>query len=148
LAGSIIEEAGRHLYWPKRGTKLERPPSTVAVVEDDPSMRRSVRRLLNAYGFLTEEYSSAEAFLSRDGAIKIDCLVLDVDFGGMSGIELQRQLKDCGSKLPVIFITALEDGAIETEAVKTGCIAYLHKPFPANLLIDAINKALATFGTD
>ena len=66
--------------------------------------------MLNAYGFLTEEYSSAEAFLSRDGATKIDCLVLDVDFGGMSGIELQRQLRDCGSKLPVIFITALEDG--------------------------------------
>jgi FixJ family two-component response regulator len=120
----------------------------VAVVEDDPGMRRSVRRLLNAYGFLTEEYSSAEAFLSSDAASRVECLVLDVDLGGMCGIELQRRLRDGGSKLPVIFITALDDGALEAEAAQAGCIAYLHKPFPANLLIDAINNALATFGTD
>ncbi len=127
---------------------MERPPSTVAVVEDDPSMRRSVQRLLSAHGFLTEDYSSAEAFLGRGTAGKIECLVLDIDLGGMSGIELQRRLRASGSKLPVIFITALEDGALEAEAVKTGCIAYLHKPFPADLLINAINRALASAATD
>jgi FixJ family two-component response regulator len=130
-------------HWLKRGTKVERPPSTVAVVEDDPSMRRSVQRLLNAHGFLTEEYSSAEAFLARTATGKIGCLVLDVDLGGISGIELQRQLKESGSRLPVIFITALEDGALEAEAGQAGCIAYLHKPFPGALLIDAVHKALA-----
>ena len=127
---------------------MERPPSTVAVVEDDPSMRRSVQRLLNAHGFLTEEYPSAEAFLSRNAANKIGCLVLDVDLGGMSGIDLQRQLKESGSKLPVIFITALEDGAQEAEAARAGGIAYLHKPFPGALLIDAVNKALAAAARD
>jgi FixJ family two-component response regulator len=66
----------------------------------------------------------------------------------MSGIELQRRLRNSGSKLPVIFITALEESALEAEAAQADCIAYLHKPFPANLLIDAINSALATFGTD
>jgi FixJ family two-component response regulator len=127
---------------------LERPPSIVAVVEDDPSMRRSVQRLLNAHGFLTEEYSSAEDFLSHSAAIKIDCLVLDVDLGGMSGIELQRRLSASGSKLPVIFITALEDGVLEAEAAQAGCTAYLHKPFAANLLINAINSALTASATD
>lgn len=122
---------------------MERVPRTVAVVEDDPSMRRSVQRLLNAQGFLTEGYPSAEAFLGRDPANKIDCLVLDVDLGGMSGIALQRQLRDSGSRIPVIFITALEDNALEAEAVQAGCVAYLHKPFPAGSLINAINSALA-----
>jgi FixJ family two-component response regulator len=115
----------------------------VAVVEDDPSMRRSVRRLLNAHGFVTEEYSSAEDFLRYSAATEINCLVLDIDLGGISGIELQRRLRASGSKLPVIFITALEDGALEAEATQAGCIAYLRKPFPANLLIDAINSASA-----
>ncbi|MBB4290741.1 FixJ family two-component response regulator [Rhizobium leguminosarum] len=104
--------------------------------------------MLNAYGFLTEEYSSAEAFLSRDAASKVECLVLDIDLGGMSGIELQRRLRDSGSKLPVIFITALEESAVEADAVQAGCIAYLHKPFPGALLINAVNKALAASTSD
>ena len=93
--------------------------------------------------FLTEEYSSAEEFLGPDPSNRIDCLVIDVDLGGISGIVLQRQLQASGSKLPVIFITALEDSTLEAEAAQTGCIAYLRKPFPAALLIDAINSALA-----
>ncbi|MBB4251965.1 FixJ family two-component response regulator [Rhizobium sp. BK008] len=104
--------------------------------------------MLNVYGFLTEEYSSAEAFLSRDAASKVECLVLDIDLGGMSGIELQRRLRECGSKLPVIFITALEKSAVEAGAVQAGCIAYLHKPFPGALLINAVSKALAASTSD
>ncbi len=122
---------------------MERLPSTVAVVEDDPSMRRSVQRLLNVHGFLTEEYPSAEAFLARTASGNTGCLVLDVDLGGMTGVELQHQLRKSGSKLPVIFMTALEDDALEAEAWKAGCIAYLHKPFPGALLIEAVNKAMA-----
>ncbi|MBA5800708.1 response regulator transcription factor [Rhizobium changzhiense] len=114
---------------------------TVAIVEDDASMRRSVLRLLNAHGFLTEEYSSAESFLARDGVSNVGCLVLDVDLVGMSGIELQRRLKESGSGLPVIFITALEDDALKAMAMRAGCIAYLRKPFAAALLINAINDA-------
>ncbi len=72
-------------------------PRTIAIVEDDASMRRSVRRLLNAHGFATEEYPSAESFLQRTVGGEVECLVLDVDLGGMSGIELQRRLKDDGS---------------------------------------------------
>jgi FixJ family two-component response regulator len=115
---------------------------TVAVVDDDASLRRSVGRLLNAYGFVAVEYASAEAFLVRDPKTPIDCLVLDIDLGGMSGIELQRRLKGAGAKLPIIFITALEDMRLQTEAEQAGCIAYLRKPFAGSVLIDAIKKAL------
>ncbi|UVC13368.1 response regulator transcription factor [Mesorhizobium onobrychidis] len=114
----------------------------VAVVEDDSSMRTSLERLLNAHGFLTQGFSSAEAFLHRDTTSRIGCLVLDIHLEGMSGIELRQRLKDAGSRLPVIFITAVDDAALEQQGAKAGCIAYLHKPFPAALLIDAVNRAL------
>jgi FixJ family two-component response regulator len=120
----------------------------VAVVEDDPSMLRSVERLLNAHGFATEGYSSAEAFLHRDTATRIGCIVLDIHLGGMSGIELRSRLKDAGSSLPVIFITAVDDKALELEGAQAGCVAYLHKPFPASSLIGAVSKALADSSTD
>jgi FixJ family two-component response regulator len=114
----------------------------VAVVEDDPSMRRSIERLLKAHGFGAHAYASAEEFLGGDGADEAFCLVLDIHLGGMSGIELSSRLTASGSALPVIFITAMDDEELETRAIETGCLAYLHKPFPAELLIGAVNKAL------
>ncbi|KSV68199.1 hypothetical protein N183_31610 [Sinorhizobium sp. Sb3] len=111
-------------------------------------MRRSVERLLNANGFATEGHSSAEAFLSRANASRIGCVVLDIHLGGMSGVELWHRLKASGVNLSVIFITAVEDEALELEAVKSGCVAYLHKPFPAELLISAVNRALTASSGD
>lgn len=116
---------------------------TVAVIDDDASPRRSVGRLLRAYGFPAIEYESAEVFLGRDPNTAVDCLVLDIDLGGMSGIELQRRLKETGSGLPIIFITALEDPRLKAEAEQAGCIAYLRKPFAGSVLIDAVKRALA-----
>ncbi|MDX0640797.1 response regulator [Sinorhizobium medicae] len=121
---------------------LESPPREVAVVEDDPSMRKSVARLLNAHGFATEVYASAEAFLSCASQNRFGCIVLDIHLSGMSGIELWHRLKDTDFRIKVIFITALDDGVLEAEAMKAGCVAYLHKPFPADVLIGAVNRAL------
>ncbi|MFF0946544.1 response regulator transcription factor [Rhizobium leguminosarum] len=121
---------------------MENLRRTVAVVDDDASLRRSLGRLLNAYGFQAEEYTSAEDFLARDPNTAIDCLVLDIDLGGMSGIDLQRRLKAEGTSLPVIFITALETASAKAEAEKVGCVAYLQKQFPGGALIAAINKAM------
>jgi len=122
---------------------LENLPRTIAVVDDDKSMCRSVQRLLNAHGFPTEGYSSAESFLGRDAANDVVCIVLDIHLGGMSGMALWRHLRNSGSKLPVIFITAVDDNALEVEAAQTDCIACLHKPFPGAVLISAINKAMS-----
>lgn len=121
---------------------MQNRPRTVAVVEDDPSMRRSLERLLNAHGFLTEGYSSAETFLERDPASLAACVVLDVHLGGMSGLELRSHLTSSNSSLPVIFITAIDDEALMTAALKLGCSAFLHKPFPATSLIAAVTNAL------
>lgn len=115
----------------------------VAVVEDDPGMLRSIERLLKAYKYETAIFTSAEAFLNDTAASAASCLVLDIHLGGMSGIDLRRQLTASGSNLPVIFISAVDDESVHEEAVATGCVAYLRKPFLAHLLIGAINKAVA-----
>ena len=99
--------------------------------------------LLDAHGFATLAFASAEEFLARGAAKHADCLLLDIDLGGMSGIELRRQLKGLGSTLPIIFMTGLDDEAIERRALETGSVAFLRKPFSQRALVDAIGKAVA-----
>ncbi|TKT67088.1 response regulator [Rhizobium sp. LC145] len=112
----------------------------MAVVDDDRSMRRSMERLLGANGFSIASYASAEDFLQSAKTTVIRCIVLDIHLGGMSGIELWQYLKQKGGSPPVIFITASDDETLQSEAVKAGCVAYLQKPFRADLLIGAINS--------
>ena len=114
----------------------------VAVVDDDPSMLNAAESLLDAQGFATMVFASAEEFLDRGAATQVDCLLLDIHLGGVSGIELRQRLKDSGSMLPVIFMTALDDEAMRVQAIKAGCVAFLRKPFQARQLIDAIKKAV------
>ena len=123
------------------GVFLQKAKTTIAVVDDDPGMLRGIVRLLSAHGFDTRAFLSAEAFLKDASAKKAACLVLDIALGGISGIALRRQLTASGSHLPVIFITALNDGPTLKEAVAAGCVAYLKKPFAANQLVGAIASA-------
>jgi FixJ family two-component response regulator len=111
----------------------------VAVVDDDPSMLTAAEELLGARGFMTSLFSSAEEFLASGTANEVDCLLLDIHLGGLSGIELRKQLKASHPALPVIFMTALED--MRQKAVGAGCVACLSKPFLASQLFEAIDKA-------
>ena len=114
----------------------------VAVVEDDPRMLKSIERLLRTHDFQPVTFTSAEAFLHAAAAITAACLVLDLHLGGMSGIELQRQLSASGSNLPVVFMSAVDDESVRREAVEAGCVAYFRKPFLAHHLICAIDNAV------
>ena len=96
-------------------------------------MLKAIERLLTARGFATQGFASAEAFLDSRTAKDAACLVLDIHLGGMSGIELRRRLNAVRSTLPVIFITAVDDEAVQREAMEVGCVACLRKPFPGNL---------------
>jgi FixJ family two-component response regulator len=113
---------------------------TIAIVDDNPSLLKGLDRLLSAHGFRVQTFISAELFLERFAECGADCLVLDIHLGGISGIDLQRRLTLSGTDLPVIFMTAIDNEATRQEAFDAGCVAYLRKPFLANLLIDAINK--------
>ncbi len=125
-----------------KGKEVERRPHTVAVVDDDSSMLRSVQRLLNANGLAVEVFPSAEMFLGRAPDIRVACVALDIQLPGMSGLELRRRLLAAGSRLPVIFITGTDDDAARSEAVQLGCVAYLRKPFPPEALVAAVKNAL------
>ena len=122
---------------------MQKGRTIVAVVDDDPSMLKAAAELLDANGLIPSLFASAEEFLASGLAKKADCLLLDIDLGGLSGIELRQRLASSGTTIPVIFMTALDDEAIRQQALKAGCFAYLRKPFPARQLIDAIAKAVA-----
>jgi FixJ family two-component response regulator len=113
---------------------------TIAIVDDDKGTLDAIGFLLDAHGFEVRPFDSAEAFLERDAGDQVDCLLLDIHLGGLSGIDLQRRLVASGSTLPVIFMTGLDDAATRGEALGAGCVAYLQKPVLARLLIDAIHK--------
>ena len=114
----------------------------VIVVDDDPGMLRAVQRVLQIHGFETEVFSSVEGFLEGARLGDATCLVLDVHLQHMSGIELRRQLTRSGHSLPVIFITAVENEATRKAALEAGCVAYLHKPFPSDRLIEAVKTTI------
>ena len=112
----------------------------IGLVEDDPSFRRALRRLLSAAGFSVAAFASAEEFLASESAGATACLVLDVYLGGMSGFDLQQYLATAGVPIPAIFITAHDD-PVTRERARSG-VAYLQKPFREDALIGAIQQAL------
>jgi FixJ family two-component response regulator len=118
-------------------------PTVVIVVDDNASLLKSLARLLAHHGIDSRTFASAEALIESDSVQTATCLLLDIHLGGISGIELQRQLAASGSKRPVIFMTANDDETTRNEAVDAGCIAYLRKPFASQTLLDAIGKAVA-----
>jgi FixJ family two-component response regulator len=117
--------------------------AVVAVVEDDDSARKALGRLLEAGGFEPALFDSAEAFIDAPPAPAPLCLILDVQLGGMSGIDLQSHLRRAGSDLPIIVTTGFREEAIRSLAEKNGCSGFLFKPFNADLLlalIEAISR--------
>jgi FixJ family two-component response regulator len=115
---------------------------TVAVVDDDPEMRASLATLLDALGYRAETYDSAETFLTCASTCRASCLVIDINLGDITGVELVHQLLADGLKWPIIFMTGHDDVAIKNQASAFDPIAFLLKPFRANDLIDAIKKAV------
>lgn len=114
----------------------------IGVVDDDASMLRALKRLLDASGFTVETYGSAEEFLALGHPERIDCLLLDVHLGGLNGFELQERLVEARVTTPVIFITALDDAPTRERARRAGAVEYLPKPLDEPSLIRAIQDAL------
>jgi FixJ family two-component response regulator len=114
----------------------------VAVVDDDESFGLALGRMLRAAGFHVVLFASAEEFLAPPPLPTADCMVLDIQMGGMSGFDLRRFLTERGTKTPVIFVTALDEPAIRDEAWGLGCSNYFGKPVPGRLLIQAIYDAV------
>ena len=113
----------------------------ISVIEDDRSVRESLEMFIEAFGFDVLGFASAEHFLESDRINDSACLILDVTLPGMTGIELQRRLKEMGVRAAVIFITAQPNERNREQAMQDGAIAFLEKPFSSEALLSAIRKA-------
>jgi FixJ family two-component response regulator len=116
--------------------------SLVSVVDDSESVRESLPDLLLHSGFDVQAFPSAEAFLESEAMSDTTCLILDVGLPGMSGPDLQHELKRRGQEIPIIFITAQGDQSLRPLLIGRGAAACLFKPFSDTALLDALNVAL------
>jgi FixJ family two-component response regulator len=114
----------------------------ISVIDDDDSMRRAIRALLESDGQSVEEFCSAEDFLGSDGFQDTACLILDIRLPGMSGLELQGHLIASGRHVPIIFVSAHGDGSARVRALEAGAVDFLQKPFSDRDLFRAISAAL------
>jgi FixJ family two-component response regulator len=123
-------------------------PLLVGIIDDDESLCRALERLLRAAGIRSISYPSAEAFLVDPGRSRFNCLVVDIQLSGSSGIELQQMLVAAGSTTPVIFNTAHDRPDLREIAMRTGCSAYLRKTETGDAVLAAIERATRTPTTE
>lgn len=116
--------------------------SLIAVVDDDESVRESLPDLLREFGFVAVAFASAEDFLAADCVDGTGCLILDIAMPGMSGLDLQRELRQRGSLVPIVFMTAYADEAVRPSLLKQGAVECLFKPFSDTALLGALQTAL------
>ena len=114
----------------------------IAVVDDDELVRVALQRLLKASGFAEASFGSAEDFLKSGRLPEIACLIADIRMPGMSGLDLQAQLKSEGHAIPIVFITAHGDEKMRLQAMRAGAVGFLAKPFDVGILLDRVRAAL------
>jgi FixJ family two-component response regulator len=120
----------------------------IAVVDDDESVCRAVKRLLRAFGMDAEAFASGEQFIdaiTASGSRRADCVVLDLQMPGMSGLQVQERLAGLSRRVPIVFVTAHEEAGARERALAAGAVAFVRKPFSDEMLIDALRAAI--FGT-
>ena len=118
------------------------PAPVVFVVDDDPSVRSSLKFLLSSMGLQVESFDSAETFLQRKPSDAPSCLVLDVRLRGLSGLDFQRELGARNIRIPIVFVTGHGDIPMSVRAMKAGAIEFLTKPYRDQDLLDAVRVAL------
>ena len=116
--------------------------SLVSVVDDDEAVRDSLPFLLEELGYAPRAFSSAEEFLASDVVSQTECLILDVMMPGMTGLELQSELKVRGHDIPIVFVTANRDDSLRRGVLEQGAVECLHKPFTDTALFHALQSAL------
>lgn len=125
---------------------MPKPPPMISIVDDDRSVRRALRRLVQSAGYLVETFASAPEFLRAAPLARTACLVLDIYLDGMTGFELQEQLATDNVAIPIIFITAHDDAATRERIRRSGAAGYLGKPFDGQALLDAIQRVVGSGG--
>lgn len=120
--------------------------SLIAIVEDDPFVRASIRRLMRSLGYTVEAFQSASDLLAFPRLDETACLITDINMPAMTGVELFRHLMETGRQIPTILITAYPDDAVRTRALADGVLCYLKKPFDEDVLLRCVQAALDRTG--
>ena len=115
--------------------------SLVSVVDDDESVRESLPDLLKTCGFMVQAFSSAEEFLASELVGQTKCLILDIAMPGMTGPDLQQELRRRRQEIPIVYITAREDEAVRPRMLAQGAVECLFKPFSETALLGALKVA-------
>jgi FixJ family two-component response regulator len=110
----------------------------VAVLDDNLRILGAMSRLLSAFGYDTELYASAKEFLDAAMTTEAICLIVDIELGESCGIEFAQHLANAGFTMPIIFMTADDNESVKRRAMEVGCVAFLPKPFAADVLIEAL----------
>ena len=116
--------------------------AVIAVVDDDPSVRRGLERLIRSVGWKAETFASAQEFLAQPRAEAPSCLVLDLQLPGLSGLDLQKQMAEVGLETPIVFLTGHGSIPASVQAMKAGAVEFLTKPFDEQDLLRAIQEAI------
>jgi len=114
----------------------------LAIVEDDPSLRKALARLLSVFGYRVESFASGAEFLTAVATTEAKCLILDIQLSETNGLALARQLSAAGFRIPIIFMTASDDSSLRNQCLALGGIAFLQKPFEASELKTVIQTLL------
>ncbi len=114
----------------------------IAIVDDDPSVRKGLERLIRSVGWKSETFASAQEFLARPPAEAPSCLVLDLQLPGLSGLDLQKRMAEVGLETPIVFLTGHGNIPASVQAMKAGAIEFLTKPVDEDGLIKAIQEAI------
>jgi FixJ family two-component response regulator len=123
----------------------------IVIVDDDESVCRAIKRLVRSLGMDADTFTSGQEFIEVFETVpllRIDCVVLDVQMPGVTGLDVQERLSSVGSRLPVIFITAHDEVGARERALSGGAVAFLRKPFNDELLIETLRVALERGGSD
>jgi FixJ family two-component response regulator len=117
------------------------PSFLVAVVDDDESVRESLPDLLRESGYTTRAFASAQELLDSSELVRFGCLILDLAMPGMTGPELQQELRRRGQSVPVVFITAASDRTVRPRLLAQGAVECLFKPFSETAILTAVSAA-------
>jgi FixJ family two-component response regulator len=120
----------------------QKSDALIAIIDDDPSVRRGLQRLIRSAGWKAETFASAQEFLARPLTDAPSCLVLDLQLPGLSGLELQQRMAELGLDVPVVFLTGHGNIPSSVQAMKAGAIEFLTKPVDEQNLLKAIQEAI------
>ena len=126
--------------------ELRKPEAVlIAIVDDDPSVQRGLQRLIRSAGWKAETFASAQEFLARSRAESPNCVLLDLQLPGLSGLELQKRMGEVGLEIPIVFLTGHGNIPASVQAMKAGAVEFLTKPVDEQELLLAIQQAVERY---